>query len=139
MRKKTIGIIALVIIILGIICIAATSSDTTQQETVNVTNLNVASEGYGLYTVTCDLTPKQNYSYLEMEVIFYDSNDAVIGKSPLAWNINSPAKDQLIKVSGTATTNSQNTKPARAEVFIFDSVSTDDPSQAIFSQNVTMK
>lgn len=138
MRKRTIGIIVIVIIILGILCIVATSSDTTPQETVNVTNLNVVSEGYGLYTVTCDLTPKQNYSYLEMEVVFYDSNDAVIGKSPLAWNINSPAKDQLIKVSGTATTNSQNTKPARAEVFIFDSVSTDDPSQAIFSQNVTM-
>lgn len=73
-----------------------------------------------------------------MEVVFYDSDNAVIGKSPFAWNMNEPVKDQLIKASGTAMTDSDSTTPARAEIFIYDSSIKDDPNQAIFSQNVTM-
>ena len=104
---------------------------------VNVTDLEITYEGYSMYDVNCKLTPKKDFDYLEMYVIFYDSDDAVIGKSPLVWNMNQPTKDQLIKVSGEAFVDNDNVKPARAEVYITDSLD-DEPEYAIFSQNVTM-
>lgn len=105
---------------------------------LEVTNISIKSEGYGLYDVGCDITPKTQYDYLEMEVIFYDSGNSIIGKNSLVWNTNNPTENQLIKVSGTATINNQNLKPARAELYFYDSVSTNDPEDAIYIKNVTI-
>lgn len=105
---------------------------------LEVSNITIKSNGYSMYTVSCDLTPKMDYDYLQMQVIFYDSNGAVIGKSPLVWNTNNPAKDQLIKVSGIAMTSNSNTVPARAELYFYDSALTSDSNDAIFVKNVTI-
>lgn len=107
-------------------------------ETIEVSNISISSEGYSMYTVSCDIVPKQQYDYLEMQVVFYDSNNAVIGKSPLVWNVNNPAENQVIKASGTAMTDNENTRPARAEIYFYDSALQSDPSEAIYTQNVTI-
>ncbi|RAP46625.1 MAG: hypothetical protein BZ136_07375 [Methanosphaera sp. rholeuAM74] len=108
-----------------------------KSDDLNVSNIEIKSEGYSMYKVNCDLTPKKDFNYLEMEVIFYDSSDAVVGKSPLAWNINDAKKDQLIKVSGNALTDDSSARPVKAEVKFKDS-SFSSSDDAIYSENVTM-
>lgn len=108
-----------------------------QDQGINVTDIKISSEGYGLYDVSCQLTPKKDYKYLQMVVIFYDKDGAVIEKNSLAWNTNDPQKDQLIKVSGDCYV-SGSSKPARAEVFFTDESFSTDIKDAIYAENVTM-
>ena len=152
MREKNvfaliIGLIVICVAVVGLFSLISSTNtvNTSNQNNSNnisnnleVSDISIVSEGYSMYTVSCDLTPKIDYDYLEMQVIFYDSNNAVIGKSPLVWNINNPTKDQLIKVSGTATTSSSSTTPARAEIYIFDSAFSSNPENAIYVGNVTL-
>ena len=112
--------------------------DSSSSQDLNVSEIKIVSEGYSMYKVNCELTPKKNFDYLEMGVIFYDSNNAIIGKSPMAWNMNDVVKDQVIKVSGTAMTDDTSAKPARAEVYFIDSAFGKSSEDAIFVQNVTM-
>ncbi len=109
-----------------------------ETETLDVSNVSITSDGYSMYTVSCDVVPKQAYDYLEMEVIFYDSNNAQIGKNTLVWNVNNPTENQQIKVSGTAMTNNQNSVPKTAEIIFYDDVLNSDPTDAIYDQNVTI-
>lgn len=132
-------IIIPVIVILAVIGVLLLSNMNISNDPVlNISNVNIESEGYSMYKVSCDLIPTKEFSYLGLVVIFYDSNGSEIGKSPLVWNINSPTKDQLIKVSGTALTNNQNYEPARAELLFFDTSFETDPSKAVYAVNVTI-
>ena len=100
--------------------------------------MSISYEGYSTYNVNCQITPKKEFDYPEMTVIFYDADNAVVDKSPLVWNTNSPSKDQLSKVSGSAYLTNQKYKPVRAEVYITDSAFDSDIEDAIFAQNVTV-
>lgn len=136
-KKILFTIMLLVTVVLGTSVVSAGLFDSSNNSDIVVENITIDSEGYSMYKVSADIIPKKDFTYLEMQVIFYDDSNAVIGKSPLVWNVNNPAKDQKIKASGSALTDNENYKPARAEVFIVDSSfgKTDD---AIFVQNVTM-
>ena len=139
--KKAISIIAvccLGIIIIGLI-VGSGSPDknTTPDSTINVSDLAIVSEGYGGYDLTCKLIPDKDYSYLEAQVIFYDSDGAVIDKSPLVWNMNDVHADQTIKVSGNAYVSGDET-PTKAKVLFFDSSLSTEESDAIFTQEVTI-
>lgn len=112
-------------------------SDDDSNSDITVENITITSEGYGMYEVNCDIAPKKDFTYLEMQVVFYDDSGAVVGKSPIVWNMNDVTEGQLIKASGSAFTNSQSSNPVKAEIFIIDS-SLSDTSEAIFSENVTM-
>ena len=105
---------------------------------LEVSNVAIESEGYSMYKVSCDLKSSMNYKYLQMEVIFYDSNNAIIGKSPLVWNMNNPQKDQIIKVSGTAMTSNSKNVPVRAELYFYDDALNSNPNDAIYVHNVTI-
>jgi hypothetical protein len=135
-------IIFTLFIIMGILTASSVVSaglfDSSSSDDLNVSDITIVSEGYSMYKVNCELTPKKDFNYLEMQVIFYDSSDAVIGKSALVWNTNNPAKDQLIKVSGTAMTDDASSTPARAEVYFVDTAFGSTKDDAIFIQNVTM-
>ncbi|AWX31600.1 hypothetical protein [Methanosphaera sp. BMS] len=129
-------------IILGIMTASSVVSaglfDSSASNDLNVSDITITSEGYSMYKVNCEVTPKKDFSYLEMQVIFYDSDDAVVGKSSLVWNVNDPEKDQLMKVSGTAMTDDASSRPARAEVYFVDSAFGSTKDDAIYVQNVTM-
>jgi len=141
MNKKIVG--GVVILVLLVIIIAAASSgsgsNTQSQPPLNVSNISVTSQGYGMYSVNTKVVPNKDFSYLEMAVIFYDSDGAVVGTSPVAWNVDNAKQGQTYKVQGTATANT-GTSPKKASVFFFDSVfSGGDTSSAIWAQNVTLK
>ncbi|RAP54822.1 MAG: hypothetical protein BZ137_00185 [Methanosphaera sp. rholeuAM130] len=129
-------------IILGLMTASSVVSagffDSSSSDDLNVSDITIVSEGYSMYKVNCEVTPKKDFSYLEMQVIFYDNDDAVIGKSSLVWNVNDPEKDQLMKVSGTAMTDDASSTPARAEVYFVDSAFGSTKDDAIYIQNVTM-
>lgn len=128
-----------VVIVLVIVLAVVGLNMYDNEATLNVSNIAIKSEGYSMYTVSCDMIPNREYNYLGLVVVFYDSNNAEIGKSPLVWNSNNPTKGQTIKVSGTALTSNSNLKPARAELYFFDKSFTTDPADAIYSQNVTIQ
>jgi len=137
--KKAISIIVVCcigLIIVGLL-IGGFSSDknTSPDTTIKVSDLAISSSGYGGYDLTCKLVPDKDYSYLEAQVIFYDSDDAVIDKSPLVWNMNDVHANQTIKVNGNAYVSGDN-NPAKAKVLFFDSSLNSEESDAIFTQEV---
>ena len=136
-NKKLLLIPAAIIIILLILVIAGLGS-TSNENSLNVSNVSIVSQGYSMYQVSCNLVPNKDYSYLELVVVFYDSSNSVIGKNSLVWNTNNPVKGQTIKVSGTATTSSSSLKPARAEIYFFDKAFSSNTEDAVYAQNVTM-
>ncbi|RAP45236.1 hypothetical protein [uncultured Methanosphaera sp.] len=106
---------------------------------VEISNFNIVSEGYSMYTVSCDLTPKKSYDYLEMDVKLYDESGAQINGNTLAWNSNDVAANQLIKASGSVFVDNQKSVPKRAEIFVYENaIDSSDSSNAIYSQNVTI-
>ena len=129
-------------VVLGMIAASSVVSaglfDSASSDDLNVSDITIESEGYSMYKVSCEVTPKKDFDYLEMQVIFYDSSDAVVGKSAIVWNVNKPEKDQLMKVSGTAMTDDADARPARAEVYFVDSALDNSKDDAIYIQNVTM-
>lgn len=141
MNKKLIG--GVVVLVLLVIIVAAASSgsgsNTQSESQLNVSNISVSSQGYGMYEVNTKVVPNKDFSYLEMAAIFYDSDGAVVGTSPLVWNVDNAKQGQTYKIQGTATANS-GSSPTKVSVFFFDSVfSGGDTSSAIWSQNVTLK
>ncbi|MBX7076211.1 MAG: zinc ribbon domain-containing protein [Methanobacteriaceae archaeon] len=135
--KKAIIIILLIVIVIILLAAIGSMGTTTTEPTLSVTNLAITSEGYGAYDISGDLVASQDYDYLEMVVVYYDANGAVLGQDPLVWNMNNVKAGQTVKMSGYGYVSSGT--PTRAEVYIFDSAfSGDDLSSAIYSQNVTM-
>ena len=111
------------------------NSTDSEQEGLKVQNLTLKSGGYGSYDLTCKLIPDKDYRYLEVHITFYDSDEAVIDKSPLVWNMNDVKKNQTIKVSGSAYVQGDN-KPTHAKVLFFDNSFSGDDSDAIYSEDV---
>lgn len=130
-------IIALVLLFIIFIAFGSSSTNTVSPEsTINVSDLKVSNQGYGLYDISGNLVPDKDYRYLEMVVVFYDDSGAVIEKSPLAWNMNDINKGQTIKVSGHGYATGDNVA-SKAEVYFFDSAfSGSDLSDAIYNETV---
>lgn len=136
-KKYLLVLLTVFTVLMGISSVSAGFFDFVSEDSdLNVSDIEIVSKGYSMYDVNCEITPKKDFDYLEMFVIFYDSDDAVIEKSVLVWNTNQPAKDQLIKVSGNAYISNSNAKPVRAEVYISDSAFDTEPENAIFSEEV---
>ena len=133
-----IGVCCIGIIIIGII-MGGLSSDqnTTLDTTLDVQDLAISSQGYGAYELTCKVIPDKDYSYLEAQVIFYDSDDAVIDKSPLVWNMNDVQQNKTLKVTGSAYVSGDAT-PTHAKVLFFDSSLSTEENEAIFTQDIQM-
>lgn len=134
--------VILVVLIIGLVVASSGSLFSTPAEEnndLNVTDLTVKHSVLNMYNVSCNIVPQKDFTYLEMQVIFYDSSDAVIGKSPLVWNINNPVTNETIKASGTAITNSNNAHPVRAEVYFYDkALGNDNSTNAIYHETVNM-
>jgi hypothetical protein len=121
MKKLVLG--GLLILILGVVMVSGCTSSPKVDDTpkINVTNLKVVSQGYGMYDVKATITPNQDISYMEMVVIAYDVDDAVIERSPMAWNTNDAKSGQVQKATGMVFIQG-NEKPVKMDVLIFDSV-----------------
>jgi hypothetical protein len=132
--------IALILIVLAVLSIVAISGCTSSgnKNSVNVTNLEVSTEGYGMYYVTCDIVPRQDTSYLEMVLVWYDSSGAVIDRTSLAWNINDAKAGQTIKARGIASLY-QKGSPSEVQVLLYDSSFSGGSDKGnIFNQTISV-
>lgn len=139
MRKTLLISLLGVLLIIGISSVSAGLLDSLPTDSgseVTVENITLKDDGYGMYKVNCDLIPKKDFSYLEMQIVFYDADGAIVGKSPLVWNMNDVKEGQLIKVTGDAFLDSD-VKFSTAEVFIVDSA-LEETDEHIFAENITM-
>lgn len=135
MKKSYIFLISLIVLIISVSAVSA-GFFSSNDDKIEVSNLEITDEGYDMYDVSCDLVAKKDIDYLELVVVFYDDSGAILDKSPLVWNMNSVPKDQTIKVSGSAFVSSGT--PAKAEIFFFDDVFTTDLDDAIYNETVLM-
>ena len=132
---KKIGIFIIVLIaIFFIIGIFASSSTNDNTSNLQVTNLNIVSEGYGLYSVSGNLIPDKDYDYLEMQVIYYDASGTILYKDSLAWNIVDIKEGQNIRITGSSYCEET---PSSTVVLIFDSTLDTDEDNAIYRQELT--
>lgn len=136
MKKTHILLISLIILIISISAVSAGILGNDNKDKIKVDNLQINSEGYGMYKIDCDLVANEKIDYLEMVVIFYDDSGAILEKTPIAWNMNSVPEGQTIKVDGTAVVTSGT--PAKAEVYFIDDVLDNDLSKALFNETVQM-
>ena len=140
--KKAISII--LVCCIGLIIVAliggglSSDKNTTPNTTIDVKDIEITSSGYGGYKLTCKVIPDKDYNYLEAQVIFYDSDNAVIDKSPLVWNMKDIKANQTIKVTGNAYVQGDTT-PTHAKVLFFDSSLSTEESNAIFTNDVKLK
>ena len=131
------GIVAMVLLVVGVSGCTSSGTD-SGQPAINVTNLKVASTGYGFYSVSGKIVPNKDIDYLEAHAIWYDSSGAVIETSPLLWNINNAKKGQVYKFKGEDSLYQKGT-PAKVDVLIFDSpFSGGDTSSAIYKKTITL-
>lgn len=138
--KKIIGIVCIVGVVLIILILALSGGDSTTstpETTIDVTDLKITSQGYGSYEITCNLVPDQDYSYLEMAVIWYDADGAIIDKSSLAWEMSDIKQGQTIKVTGEGYITGDGS-PTKAEVYFFDESFTGDTEGYIYKQTIDL-
>lgn len=138
--KKIIGIVCIVGVVLIILILALSGGDSTTstpETTINVTDLKITSQGYGMYEITCNLVPDQDYSYLEMAVIWYDADGAILDKSSLAWFMSDIKQGKTIKVTGEGYLTGSGS-PAKAEVYFFDESFTGDTEGYIYKQTIDL-
>ncbi|GAB6054799.1 hypothetical protein JCM15415_01150 [Methanobacterium movens] len=144
MKNK--GIITLtLLLVVGVVLFSgctdsgsSTEAGAESRSNLKVSDVEVVSEGYGMYKIKATIMPEKDYSYLEMVLIWYDDSGAVIDKNPLAWNINDVKSGQALKITGTGILTGDEA-PAKVDILIFDSVfSGGDESGAIYKSSVTL-
>ncbi|MDI6644323.1 MAG: hypothetical protein QME14_04625 [Methanobacteriaceae archaeon] len=140
MGNRLVVIVLAMFLVMGVVsisgCTDSSSNDGTSDSSLNVSNVQVISKGYGSYDIKATIIPDKDYSYLEMVAKWYDSSGAVIETSPLVWNMNNVKAGETIKATGLEYISGDET-PAKVDILIFDSVfSGGDESNAIFKQTV---
>ncbi len=125
-RYWAIPTITFIVIIAMIVLSAVSTIDFSNDPKVTIENMNLSrnTSTNTSYSLKCDLIPHNNYSYLQMNIEFYDSSDSLLD-SKMAYNINDATKDQIIKVDQTVYTGSLSGTPTYAKIYIYDKASTD--------------
>ncbi|MDI6701534.1 MULTISPECIES: hypothetical protein [Methanothermobacter] len=133
--KKT-YMAGILLLLVGVVFASGCVSDTAPQEekTVNVTDLKVVSEGYGLYSVSGKITALKDYGYLEMHLNWYDSEGNLLYENPLAWNTNNAKTGQTIKFKAEDYIDTG--KPARVEILIYGTPFGGSESDLIYNNTI---
>lgn len=105
------------------------------ENSVTVGNLtqNIAYDGYGYYTgyITGDIKVDANFDYLSVDINYYDADGKIIASS-IGWNELNPESGHTYKISDMYF---ETTPPARAEIKVVDSASSDN---VLYTENITL-
>lgn len=98
----------------------------------NVTQ-NIKNDGYGYFdgSVSGDIHVDSTFDYLEVTINFYDSQDKII-QSTIGWNDANPESGKTYTFDGMYFDQKQ---PAKAEIKVIDSVSSQTP---LYTENITI-
>lgn len=114
-----IGITAIILIILCGLCLYAFTNN--QKEAIEINDLNIEQDQFGIYNLVGHITPKKDFAYLEARIVFYDKDNTVIGKAPLAWNIRDASANEKLSL-GNGMGGVCDETPAYAVVSFYDDV-----------------
>lgn len=138
--KAVLGIAVVIVLIvcIGVIWTASTGGLSVGQNSSNLSgNLTVnGPDSYGIYKVTGTIMPNKDFSYLQMELIWYDSNGTIIQQNPLTWNINNVESGKTYQVTGQSDLYQKET-PTKVNVIFYDSIGT-GPSTAIYNSTINL-
>lgn len=126
MENKQMAIIVALVAILIIVCIAFSYVFLSQnQETLQINDLNIKQDQFGIYQLEGHITPQKDYAYMEARIVFYDENGTIIGKAPCAWNMRDLEKGSQISVGNGIGAVVDGT-PSYAVVSFYDDVRSTD-------------
>ena len=126
MENKQTAIIVVLVAILILACIAFSYVFLSQNpETIQINDLNIKQDQFGIYQLEGHITPQKDYAYMEARIVFYDENGTIIGKAPCAWNMRDLEKDSKISV-GNGIGAVVDETPAYAVVSFYDDVRSTD-------------
>ena len=125
MNQKTaiIGILAAVVVIL--FAVLASGFLSQSQQTLQVDDLNIKQDEFGIYKLQGHITPEKDYAYMEARIVFYDEHGTIIGKAPCAWNMRDLEKGSEISVGNGLGAVVDGT-PSYAVVSFYDNVGSND-------------
>ena len=127
MEKKHIIIIALLLVIFTLLCgIIAFGLINQNTETLEIKDINIIQDEFGIYNLQGHIMPLKDFKYLEARIIFYDENGSVIGKSPCAWNMLDIKKGTTVSLGNSLGAVCDGT-PSYAIVEFYDDIGSDAP------------
>ena len=125
MNQKTaiIGILVAVVVIL--FAVLASGFLSQSQQTLQVDDLNIIQDEFGIYKLQGHITPEKDYAYMEARIVFYDEHGTIIGKAPCAWNMRDLEKGSEISLGNGLGAVVDGT-PSYAVVSFYDNVGSND-------------
>ena len=125
-NKKTviIGILVAAIIIIG--AATAYSMMNNKKDLIEINDLNIEKDQWGIYKIVGHITPLKDVRYLEARITLYDAHGTVIGECPLAWNMNNLKQGQKVSV-GTSLGATTSGVPAYGVISFYDKVNGNEP------------
>ena len=113
---------ALVAIIIIIATATAYSMIMNQKkELIEINDLNIEQDQWGIYKIVGHITPLKDLNYLEARITLYDAHDTIVGECPLAWNMNHLKEGQKVSV-GTSLGATASATPAYGVISFYDYV-----------------
>lgn len=97
-----------------------------------LTNAKFTIGDFDTLGFSADLNPTRDYDYLSIEIEYYDNNNNLIDKTPIAWNQNNVKANQPVKINQpTVMSYYQKPLPTKAIVKVYDSVYSNEPIQTL--------
>ena len=123
--KKTAIIVVLVVVVVILFAVLASGFLSQSQQTLQVDDLNIKQDEFGIYKLQGHITPEKDYAYMEARIVFYDEHGTIIGKAPCAWNMRDLEKGSEISVGNGLGAVVDGT-PSYAVVSFYDNVGSND-------------
>ena len=123
--KKTAIILVLVVVVVILFAVLASGFLSQSQQTLQVDDLNIMQDEFGIYKLQGHITPEKDYAYMEARIVFYDEHGTIIGKAPCAWNMRDLEKGSEISVGNGLGAVVDGT-PSYAVVSFYDNVGSND-------------
>ena len=126
MNTKHIIIIGGLIIFIILIGICLATIFIKDNDTIQINDIDVQQDIWGIYNLVGHITPEKDYSYLEARLTFYDDKGVIIGKSACVWNIVDVKAGTTLSLGNSLGCVCDGT-PSRVLVEFYDSVSSNTP------------